>query len=410
MLMSAALAGCGGCDDNPGTPDAPPTTVDMAPPQCLPQGAIGAFYRRPPNPRIVAGTQTFTGGTLDTAIADPDLHWDEAGQQWRLYYQSPHGTFAAPGPMIIRHATSTNLAQWTFDQAPALALGGTGAWDRTHVEAPTVVYNPSAPADRRYLMLYSGASQMFPQPGYTFPDFAIGAAFSADGRTFTRVPASESPHGQAGLVLTGAQAYPGALDATVSDPELVLVGGVYHLWFSSFACSGASCATIDASGIGHATSTDGVTWTIDAAPVPSLLRASADARTGGQQPSAIYDPLHCRWEMWLTSDSPPTENDNQPIELHNMVGVWHATSQNGTSWSINYLGTRDLTWNASADGEHLGLRSGADIAAKGTGRYMVYVGFDDQNVPTGSTLPDRTQAGARPGVMTLNLATRDAPP
>jgi hypothetical protein len=54
------------------------------------------------------------------------------------------------------------------------------------------------------------------------------------------------------------------------------------------------------------------------------------------------------------------------------------------------------------------MRAGADIAIKSTGRYMLYTGFDDQGVPSGSTLPTRT--GSTSGVMTLNLATRDAPP
>jgi hypothetical protein len=89
--------------------------------------------------------------------------------------------------------------------------------------------------------------------------------------------------------------------------------------------------------------------------------------------------------------------------------VWHATSTNGSTWTINYNQLRDVVWDETAQGEHLGLLTGADVARKGTGRYMVYVGFDDQNVPTGSYLPDRTTTGFRAGVMTLNVATRDAP-
>jgi len=69
---------------------------------------------------------------------------------------------------------------------------------------------------------------------------------------------------------------------------------------------------------------------------------------------------------------------------------------------------RDLAWLASASGEHLGLLTGADVEAKSTARYMLYVGFDDQNVPSGFVLPTRT--GTTPGVMALDLAARDAPP
>jgi hypothetical protein len=244
-------------------------------------------------------------------------------------------------------------------------------------------------------------------PSYTFQDYAIGAAFSADGVTFTRVPAAESPKGKAGLVLAGEDAFPGSADAMVADPEVVFVGGTYHLWFSSFACSGASCGTVDAYGISHATSTDGIHWTVEAAPVRSLLRASADLTSGAGQPSVVYDSVHCRWEMWLTSDL-AGEHDAQPVTSDNMAGVYNATSANGTSWTINYLFARDVVWDQTAAGEHLGLRTGADVAQRDTGRYMVYVGFDDQNVPSGSLLP--TTSGTTPGVSTLNLATRDAPP
>ena len=407
LWTALLLAACG--DDGPAVvPDGPPVTPDIPEQQCLPQGAVGAFYRRPPNPKLVAGSHTFTDGKLDTAIADPDLRWD--GTQWVLYYQSPHGTtFDPPGPMVIRRATSPDLATWTLADAPAFAAPtDSTAWDYLHSETPSVAYNPDAPADRRYVMVYSGAAQAF--PNYAFPDYAIGAAFSADGVTFTRVSASDSPKGKAGLVFTGEDAYPSAGDALVADPEIVFVNGTYHLWFSSFACSGASCATADAFGIGHATSTDAIHWTVDAAPIGTLLRASSNRTSGGAQPSVVYDEPHCRWEMWLTSDSPATENDDQPIEFNNMVGVWHATSTNGTSWTINYNGTRDVAWDGSAAGEHLGLLTGADVAIKGTGRYMAYVGFDDQNVPAGSLLPDRTKLGFRDGVMTLDVAARDAAP
>jgi hypothetical protein len=396
------FCGCG--DDAATTPDASNNTPDAAV-TCQPQSAIGAFYRRSPNPRLVAG-HSFSDGKLDTALADPNLSWDEPTQRWVLYYQSPHGTtFNPPGPQILRRVTSTDLASWTYDDSPSFTVSSSD-WDSTHSETPSIVYNPDAPADRRYLLLYSGASRTF--PNYAFPDYAIGAAFSADGATFTRVAAADSPHGKAGLVLTGADVYPGAGGAIVADPEVVLVAGTYHLWFSSFACTGTNCATVEKYGIAHATSTDGIHWTVQEAPVRSLLRASADLTTGGAQPSVIYDDIHCKWEMWLTSDA-TGDTATQPIVFNNMAGVWHATSTNATSWTINYQQARDLAWDAAASGEHLGLMTGADVAAKTTGRYMVYTGFDNQDVPTGSFLPDRSTLGYEAGVMTLNLATRDAP-
>jgi hypothetical protein len=377
--------------------------------KCRPIGAQGQFTRRAMNPRYIPGA-AYTDGKIDISISDPDVYWD--GSKYQLYFMAVHGTAFSPSTdhvQVVRHASSADRVTWTIDDAPVFtANADTMAWDHTHSETPTVIYNPAAPADRRYLLLYAGAAGNFPHPGYGFPHYSIGAAFSADGKTFTRVPAAMSPHGKAGLVLTGKQVYPGALDALVADPELALVDGVYHAWFSSFACKDANCATTTDFGVAHATSADGITWTPKEAPVRSLLRASADTRSGGQQPSVVYDEAHCRFELWQTSDV-GTENDAQPVELDNTMGVYKAESTDGLTWSLNYTRPRDLLWSATEPGEHLGLRTGIDVAQNSTGRLMLYVGFDDQNVPAGFTLPDRTPEGFRAGVMTLDVATRDLP-
>lgn len=402
------VLGCGGGDG--ASPDGGQDAPDG--PTCQAQGATGSFIRRAGNPRLLPGV-AFTDGKLDLSISDPDVHWDAATSTWQLYYATAHATSfsAADKLQLIRHAASTDRMTWTVQDAPALAAAAdAGAWDHVNTETPTVVFNPAAPADRRYLMLYAGANGAFPHPGYGFADYAIGAAFSADGITFTRVPAAESPHGQDGLVLTGKDVYSGAVGAIVADPDVVLVNGVYHLFFSSFACSGTDCAQIDEYGVAHATSADGIHWTTlpTESPIKSLLRASADLRSGGAQPSVIYDAVHCKWEMWLSSDL-PGDHAAQPVVFNNMAGVWHADSTDGTSWHVNYVFARDLVWNAAASGEHLGLLTGADVADSGNGRLMVYVGFDDQNVPADFFLPDQSAQGFRSGVMALNVATRDLP-
>ncbi|MBA3464213.1 MAG: hypothetical protein H0T46_29935 [Deltaproteobacteria bacterium] len=396
---SSMTGGDGGLD---GRPDGPPSN-------CQPQGATGQFNRRANNPRLLP-KQTFADGKLDTHIADPDVRWDAATSRWELYYASSHGTSytSADQANVIRHGSSADRITWAVDEAPALVVStDPQAWDRLRAEAPTVVYNPAAPADRSYLMLYSGASGVFPHAGYSF-NYAIGAAISADGKTFTRITAAESPKGKAGLVLTAADVFPAGVDGVVADPELVLVNGTYHLFFSSFSCTGTDCNTVDSYGISHATSTDGIHWVIAEAPVRSLLRASADLKTGGAQPSVIYDEAHCRWEMWLSSDL-PNETANQPVAFNNMAGVWHADSLDGITWHVNYVFARELVWTPTEKGEPLGLLTGADVGSSGNGRLMLYVGFDNQNVPAGFTLPDRTPTGSRPGVTVMNVATRDLP-
>ncbi len=403
------FAACGGGNDKPAIDAAVGTGSDAPVSTCQPIGSIGNFYRRTPAPRLISGQHTYSNNTVDIAITDPDLSWNEQSSLWELYYHGPNSTdYQSPITTMIRHADSPDLVTWTIADAPALtAPTDATAWDAKTTETPTVVYNPAAPADRRYLMLYSGGNDPDFE-GQGFYNYAIGAAFSADGKTFTRVAAADSPHGVPGLVLTAADVFSSS-QGIVADPDVVLVDGVYQLWFSSYACNGTSCANKSAYGISHATSTDGIHWTVAEAPVRSLLRMSAVPTSGGGQPSVIYDAQHCRYEMWLHSDT-DGENANQPVVFNNMAGVWHATSQDGAVWTVNYAGTRDLQWNATTPdaGEHLGLLTGADVAAKGSSRYMVYSGFDDQMVPTGFALPIAAQPHYMPGVITLNVAARDA--
>ena len=411
LAVFVLVASCGGGGDPPVT-SGEDARSDSPPAHCQPIPAMGQFVRRPGNPRIAAG-RTFFDAKLDTSISDPDVRFDATAGRYELYYGAEHATTFSDvdKPRVIRHASSVDRVTWTIDDAPVFAASpDLAAWDHVRVDAPTVAFNPDAPAERRYLLLYAGASRTFPHPGYSFPDYSIGGAFSADGKNFVRVAAADSPHGQAGLVITGAQTYPAAGGAIVGDPDVAYVAGVYHVFVSSFACDGANCAHPVGLGVAHASSADGITWTVLEAPVRSLLRTSSDATTGGQQPSVVYDAEHCRWELWQTSDL-ANENDNQPVELDNMVGVWRAESTDGQQWSIFYAGQRELAWNqaAPAPGEKLGLRSGVDVAQNSTGRLMLYGGFDDQNVPPGFSLPDRTALGSRAGVMTLNIATRDLP-
>lgn len=412
VVLLSLLVACG--DDAGSSPDAPGLDggIDAPPSECSAIPAFGQFVARDGNPRLRAGN-TFGDGKQDTSMSDPDLRWNEGEQRWEAYWMAAHGTtFNAPDLVqVIRMAVSPDKTSWAYVDEPVFTANpDPDAWDHTHSETPSVVYNPDAPADRKYILYYSGSREVFPFPGYTFQNYAIGAAISADGITFTRVPSAETDYDEDGLVLTDRAVYPGATGAIVADPEVVLVNGTYHLFYSSFACGGTSCETVQAYGIGHSTSPDGIHWTTAEAPVRSLLREQITPTSGGGQPSVIYDAEHCRWELWLQSDL-PGENDNQPIEFNNMVGVYRAESADGITWSVNYSRARDFQWAEGAPraGERLGLLTGADVAANGNGRLMLYVGFDDQNVPQNYFLPDRTPQGFRAGVMTLNIATRDLP-
>lgn len=150
---------------------------------CQAIGATGELVRQAGNPRLVAGQHAYSDAMFDIGLSDPDLRWD--GAQWVLYFHGPHAAaFGEAATQMVRRAVSADLTAWTIDETPALvASRDAAAWDHTNTETPSVAYNPDAPADRRYLLMYSGASGAF--PGHTFPGYAIGAAFSADGKTFT---------------------------------------------------------------------------------------------------------------------------------------------------------------------------------------------------------------------------------
>lgn len=379
LALLCFIAACGG-DDGSSVQDAPRDTIDGPASSCQPQGATGAFYRRDPNPRIIAGAHTFSDAKVDTRLTNPDLVWDASASLWHLYYDSPHGDFGAATGSIIRHATSPDLVTWTFGNTPALAPV-TSSWDETGVFEPSVTIDPAAPTNARFKMVYSAAG-------------AIGAATSADGATFTRV-------GTDGQVITRTDVYPGSTAGSLGDPEIAVANGMYHLWFASTAMTNA---TPTAHGIVHSTSTDAAIWTTAEAPVHSLLKMSSDPNSGFDAPTVVYDDVHCRWELWV---SDPAGTSGQTVQLENASGLFHATSTNATSWSADFQ-NHDVTWDTTEDGEGDGMMIGADVAIKAAGRYMLFPAFDDQNVPSGSTLP--TTSSTTSAVMTLNLAARDAPP
>ena len=233
-ILLLAAGACGG-DDSPDPVDAgdgPDAGADAGADAgdagdaaaCVAAGETPAFARNEQNPALLPGTR-FEDGLLDISISDPDAHWDEGEQVWRAYWMGGHAdSYLDETVQVIRSARSADGASWTVRDEPVLAASTEGgAWDRINTETPSVAVNPDAPPERRYLLLYSGASEPLGQ--HAFPAYAIGAAFSADGVTFTRAPADESPHGQAGLVLTADDVF--GTSGVVADPEVVWHDGLY---------------------------------------------------------------------------------------------------------------------------------------------------------------------------------------
>jgi hypothetical protein len=239
-----------------------------------------------------------------------------------------------------------------------------------------------------------------------FPDYQIGLAISADGRTFRRLPEGESPYGRAGLVLRVAEALPdvpGLTGGVVADPEVQLIQGTYHLWFSSFAHDAEN--KILAFGVSHATSADGVHWIPSPGnPIPSLRNAG---NAGGQQPSVAWNPVLARWEMWFTSDS-EDEASQIPSTFNPALGFWMAASADGITWKVDYGAARDVYWRPDSPYEEFGLLTGAEVVIADGVRHLFYTGWGSVNVPEGFLVPLRDRRGYAPAVLSLIHAVKDA--
>lgn len=152
---------------------------------------------------------------------------------------------AGVGTLVISLIWETSRpSPWTMSQAnPVLMQSDTG-WDRYHyyVSEPFVLYD-----DGQYRMWYTTGVNAHQ---------AIAAAVSPDGIHWRKQ----------GIVIdsdpTDANRAAGA-----SSPSVVRVNGTYHMWFN-----GKISYDIPHGGIRHATSSDGLLWTVD--PMHAIPLAS----------------------------------------------------------------------------------------------------------------------------------------
>jgi hypothetical protein len=164
---------------------------------------------------------------------------------------------------VVSLCTSTDGALWNEAAQPCFTpASGTVAWDHSSIASPIVIQNEHAAPERRYMMWYSGACDSTAGSGASATT-SIGLAFSADGRTFTRLPASESPCGVEGLVFSGDSAFEGnraIVQGSVGEPRITLIEGKYTMSF--FRVGSNLSGIVEAAGLAHATSEDGIKWTM----------------------------------------------------------------------------------------------------------------------------------------------------
>jgi hypothetical protein len=372
---------------------------------------VGSFARCTKNPLLRAGATT-ADGRVELSIGDPDVFFDEDEGVWKAWWSTGVApAFSAPDAQIqmgIKYATSQDGATWSVQQALTIqAEPGSGAWDQLKLETPSVVKIPWNPSERRYLLAYAGAqAQRTVDLGTSqlgVPWYQLGVAFSADGKTFARLPAAESPYANAstgfsdvaGLVLLGKDAFPDlpdVADGLLADPELVVDGDTVHLFFSSMPVN-AQMQPL-AYGVSHATSKDGIHFT----PQPNNPQVS-----GAAQPSVVKDPSSGVWELFYVSDT-DQEKATEPSTFNPFLGVFRSTSPDLSTWSAQPA-QRYLTWDPNAPGEVYGLIAAGDMALReGIHRYY-YPGWSSKDVPAGFVCPLR-DGSYPPAVIVLDLAIR----
>lgn len=135
------------------------------------------------------------------------------------------------------------------------------------VNAPTVTFDPTT---NQYVMFFESEDLSGGIPSDCAQGYSIGRATSTDGVTWTidATPVLEAAY------TDSTSAY----HCVVSQPAILFDGTTWHLFFSMAKGKASSTSTSNQpTGIGYATSTDGVTFTMNSAPLIS--------KTGSQAPS-----------------------------------------------------------------------------------------------------------------------------
>lgn len=375
----------GGCDPTP------------APAPAFPPFADGQ--------RVLQGWEPLPGGQHAWTHADPDLLYDADEGLWKMWFSSVRATTCDEGladdPIAIYYAESADGLTWTVAPEPALDVGAADAWDRDLVETPSVLQLPCAPPERRFALVYAGGRRdgdlIFGQPAWQ-----LGLAFSADGRSFTRLPAADSPyadagqpHDVAGMVLRAEDCYPtlpGVEKGVAADPDLVLRDGVVHLFFGGIGMAADLVTPLTPIAISHATSPDLITWTPSNNPVHVF-----EGGTAGQ-PTAYVDDQGL-FHLWFSQDT-QAELEMIPSLVFPTAGFFAATSSDGETFTVSP--TRVFSWDPQRPGEDLGLLAGPAVVRAGTADVLFYGAFSTLDPPPGSCALHRTM-GVIPGVHRLGL-------
>lgn len=276
-----------------------------------------------------------TGGTYDsTHLLDPCVLKSTSGVYTMFYGCYGGGSY----PYAIAKATSST-AIFSFigkyASNPVLSRGSSGAWDDDRVGGPSVIFENGL-----YKMWYAG---------YDSSVWKIGYATSPLGNTWTRYGSNP--------VLTGSS---GEWDASgVFDPWVIKIGQTYHMWYVGYTGDSGDF-------IGHATSTDGTTWTKD------------DANPGlGPDPENGWEQYYVQNPCVLWENGQFVMYYNGAYQLLGKQRVGRAFSHDGSTW------TRDgdnpiFDWGNSTDWNDNGVKLGS-VLVEGGFHHVYYQGHSGTN-------------------------------
>ncbi len=253
-------------------------------------GRIWSVWRSPVRPDPLT----------DQVLPTPRGSWESAGIEtadvlvgpdgvWRMYYtgnRPPEGS----ATYAIGLATSTDGITWTRRATPVLEHAND--WERPictspancqrgGVLEPSVIYDATT---RQYRMWYVGLGE----PANSFRTFRIGHATSPDGITWTRRPQPVMALGAPG---TWDEMWTSHVNV-VADPG----GGFHMFYFGSAPGDYREGAELQRGAIGHAFSTDGITWQRNPRnPIIAPRPGQADSWQAGG-PTAIVEDGRIR--LW----------------------------------------------------------------------------------------------------------------
>jgi len=199
----------------------------------------------------------------DSQVGNPSvLFYDGTYKMWYTGYDASNRR--------IGYATSDDGIVWTkYEGNPVLDLGVPGAWDDSHVWAPSVLFY-----DGTYKMWYTGYDASNAD--------RIGYATSDDGMVWTKYEGNP-------VLDLGA---PGAWDDYhVYGPSVLFYDGTYKMWYAGYDSSNWR--------IGYATSDDGIVWTkYEGNPVLNLGAPGAWDDYHAYNPSVLF--YNGTYKMWYS--------------------------------------------------------------------------------------------------------------